>query len=158
MKLPTHVRYGVRALCDIAYNARGTATQVNSISERQDISPRYIEQIFQKLKKGGIVKSVRGPAGGYLLTRKPEDISIGDVIRAVDGQSIELVPCAGSKRGPRKPCLRQGTCAVSDIWSHATKILNDYFDSVTLADICGEMKAREIKADRHMPAAGRYEV
>jgi len=143
MKLPTYIRYGVRALCDIAYNSGGMVTRVRSISERQDISQRYIEQIFQKLKKGGIVRSVRGPDGGYYLTRKPGDISIGDVIRAIDGQDIQLVPCKGGGKRSRKACPRYGTCVVSDVWTGATLVLADYFNSISLGEICAETRRRE---------------
>lgn len=147
MKLTTDIRYGVRALCDIAYNSAGTVTQVRSISEREGIPPRYVEQIFQKLKKGGIIKSIRGPDGGYYLLRKPEDISIGDVIRAIDGQDIQLVPCKGGGKSSRKACAKYGKCAVSDVWTEGTRILVDYFNSVSLADICAEMRKREMKAE-----------
>ena len=145
MKLPTYIRYGVRALCDIAYNSGGMVTRIRSISERQGISQRYIEQIFQKLKRGGIVRSVRGPDGGYYLTRRPDDISIGDVIRALDGQDIQLVSCKGGGKRSKKACARYGTCVVSDVWTGATKILADYFSSVSLGEICAEMKNRELK-------------
>jgi Rrf2 family transcriptional regulator, iron-sulfur cluster assembly transcription factor len=143
VKLTTEIQYGLRSLCDIVYHGAGTVVQVNSISERQDISPRYIEQIFQKLKKGGIVKSVRGPAGGYFLTRRPEKISVGDIIRAVEGKSICLVDCKGGERG-RKPCDRLEKCVVSGIWDEASKILVDYFESVTLKQICEEARERGV--------------
>lgn len=144
MKITTQIQYGVRSLCDIAYNSAGSPAQVRSISERQGISPRYIEQIFQKLKKGGIIKSLRGPAGGYFLTRRPEDITVGDVIRAVDGKSIQLVACKGDKRGPRRACERLEKCVVSDIWGEASKKLMDYFDSVSLDQICEEARERGV--------------
>jgi Rrf2 family protein len=116
---------------------------VRCISERQGISPRYIEQIFQKLKKAGIIKSVRGPTGGYYLSRRPEEITIGDVVRAVDGKNIQLVFCSGEKRGP-KACDRYGKCVVSDVWSEASHRLMDYFDSVTINNICEEARERGI--------------
>jgi Rrf2 family transcriptional regulator, iron-sulfur cluster assembly transcription factor len=142
MKLTTQIRYGVRALCDIAYNSEGRPVQVKDISERQSISPRYIEQIFQKLRNGGVIRSTRGPAGGYLLVRRPERITVGDVIRAVDGQDISLVPCSGGKGGSGNACERFRKCVLSDVWSEASRRLMDYFDSVTLDSICVEAKAR----------------
>jgi Rrf2 family transcriptional regulator, iron-sulfur cluster assembly transcription factor len=143
VKLNTQIQYGVRSLCDIAYHGMGNPVQVRSISERQGISPRYIEQIFLKLRKGGVVKSLRGPTGGYLLARRPEEITVGDVIRAVDGKSIQLVNCRG-KQGSKKSCERLKICAVSDIWGEASKILTDYFDSVTLNQICKEARGRGV--------------
>ena len=92
MKLSTHSRYGVRAVFDIAYNSEGLEAQVRDISRRQGISPRYIEQIFQKLRKGGIVGSKRGPRGGYFLAKKPEEITIGEIVRITEG-NIDPVPC-----------------------------------------------------------------
>ena len=90
MKLSTQSRYGVRAIFDIAYNSEGLETQVKDISRRQGISPRYLEQIFQKLKKAGIVGSKRGPSGGYFLNKKPEDITVGEIVRITEG-SIDPV-------------------------------------------------------------------
>jgi Rrf2 family transcriptional regulator, iron-sulfur cluster assembly transcription factor len=142
VKLSTQIRYGVRSLCDIAYNSAGSPAQVRCISERQGISPRYIEQIFQKLKRGGIIRSVRGPTGGYYLARRPEEISVGDVIRAVDGKDVNLVFCGPDKRGRKKACDRYGKCVVSDVWAEASKRLMDYFDSVTINNVCQEAKER----------------
>lgn len=140
MKISTQIQYGVRALCDIAYNSTGSPSQVKAISERQGISARYIEQIFQKLRKAGIIRSIRGPAGGYFLSRGPGDITVGDIIRAVEGKSIQLVFCSGDGRTSRKACRRLEMCVVSGIWGEASKRLMDYFESVSLKDICDEAK------------------
>lgn len=142
MKLSTQIQYGVRALCDMVYYSTGSPAQVKYISQRQHISPRYIEQIFQRLKRGGIVKSLRGPLGGYYLTRKPEDITIGDVVRAVDGKSIQLVSCSGEKRRSKKMCEKFGKCVTADVWTEASTRLMDYFDSLTIKQLCEEAKAK----------------
>ncbi len=142
MKLNTQIRYGVRALCDIVYHSSGSPAQVKDISERQKISPRYIEQIFQRLKKGGVLRSVRGPSGGYFLTRKPEEITIGDVIRAIEGKNIQLVACSDTKKAKKKNCERYGKCVVSDVWEEASTRLMDYFDSVTINKICQEARTK----------------
>jgi Rrf2 family protein len=92
MRLSTQSRYGVRAIFDIAYNSEGLETQVKDISRRQRISPRYLEQIFQKLKKAGIVGSKRGPSGGYFLNKKSEEITVGDIVRITEGR-IDSVVC-----------------------------------------------------------------
>ena len=92
MRLSTQSRYGVRAIFDIAYHSEGLETQVKDISRRQGISARYLEQIFQKLRKGGIVGSKRGPAGGYFLSKKPEEITIGEIVRITEG-GINPVLC-----------------------------------------------------------------
>jgi Rrf2 family transcriptional regulator, iron-sulfur cluster assembly transcription factor len=144
VKLSTQIQYGVRALCDIVYYSTGSPAQVKYISQRQQISPRYIEQIFQRLKRGGIVKSIRGPLGGYYLTRKPEEITVGDVVRAVDGRSIQLVACSGEKSRSRKACERLGKCVTSDVWKEASGMLMDYFDSLTIKQLCEEAKTRGV--------------
>src|SRR5687768_10564131 len=85
VKLSNKGRYAVRALFDIAFYNDGRPTQVKDIAERQGIPPRFLEQIFQDLKRAGIVGSKRGPQGGYSLTRRPSQIRLGDVVRAVEG-------------------------------------------------------------------------
>jgi Rrf2 family transcriptional regulator, iron-sulfur cluster assembly transcription factor len=142
LKISTQIRYGVRALCDIAYHSAGSPTQVKAISERQGLPARYIEQIFQKLKRAGIIKSVRGPFGGYYLARAPEEIRVGDVIRAVEGKEIRLVFCEPEKKGSRKGCDRYDACVTRDIWDEASKILMNYFDSVTVDRLCKEARKK----------------
>jgi Rrf2 family transcriptional regulator, iron-sulfur cluster assembly transcription factor len=144
VKISTKIRYGVRALCDIVYSSTDMPSQIKRISARQGISARYLEQIFKKFKKAGIIKSVRGPFGGYLLLRKPEEISIGDIIRAIDGGDIELVFCSGHKKTSKKPCKRLGKCVVSDVWDGASKTLMDYFNSITINQICEQAKTRRV--------------
>jgi Rrf2 family protein len=136
MKINTQIRYGVRALCYIAYNSGHDPVQVRDISEREGISPRYIEQIFQKLKKAGIVKSVRGPYGGYYLARDPRDIKVGDVIRATEGGDFKLVFCDGLKKSSLKACERLDDCIVRETWEEGSKRLMAYFDSINIRDLC----------------------
>jgi Rrf2 family protein len=134
MKLSTQSRYGVRALFDIAYHSEGLDTQVKDISRRQGISPRYLEQIFQKLKRAGIITGKRGPSGGYSLNRKPEDITIGEIVRITEG-GIEPVLCLDPEDSTQ-PCDRLGECVTRLVWSEAGKRLKEYFDSVTIRDLC----------------------
>ena len=134
MRLSTQSRYGVRAIFDIAYHSEGLETQVKDISRRQGISQRYLEQIFQKLKKAGIVGSKRGPSGGYFLGKKPESISLGEVIRVTEG-GINPVRCINAGDS-RQPCERSAECVTKIVWNEAGKRLTDYFDSVTIGDLC----------------------
>ncbi len=143
MKISTQSRYGLRALFDIAYHSAGLSTQVKDISARQGISPRYIEQIFQKLKSAGLIKSIRGPAGGYYLTRKPDEIKVGDVIRATEGP-IDLVFCTGIKSSV-KGCERSEKCVVRSVWNEAATLLMNYFDSISLEDLCREARSKGIE-------------
>ncbi len=134
MRLSTQSRYGVRAVFDIAFHSEGLETQVKDISRREGISPRYIEQIFQKLKKGGIIGSKRGPAGGYFLNKKPEEITVGEIIKITEGD-INPVICENPK-DPSKSCERSGDCVTQIIWEGAGKRLKEYFDSITISDLC----------------------
>ena len=135
MKLTTQSRYGVRAIFDIAYNSEGLETQVKDISRRQAISPRYLEQIFQKLKRAGIVGSKRGPSGGYFLSKKPENITVGEIVRITEG-GIDPVLCLDPEDSAQ-PCDRLGECVTRLIWNEAGNRLKEYFDSVSIKDLCG---------------------
>ena len=136
MRLSTKSRYGLRALFDIAYHSKGVPAQIKTISQRQGITPRYLEQIFQKLKRAGIVKSIRGPKGGYYLARMPEEIAVGDIMRAME-ESIEPIFCAQPPKGRSRKCRRESKCAAQVVWTEAGRRLRDYLDSVTLAQMCG---------------------
>lgn len=139
MKLSTKSRYGLRALFDMAYHAGNLPAQIKDISRRQGISPRYLEQIFQDLKKAGLLKSKRGPQGGYILARKPQEITVREIVRAAEGE-MALVDCATETKARRKKCTYDNVCVTQKIWLEATRRLNEYFDSVTLKDLCEEGK------------------
>ncbi len=143
MKISTKTRYGVRAIFDLAYHSSGTSAQVKDISKRQNISQRYLEQIFHRLKKAGLVKSERGPKGGYILTRSPKEITIGDIYRAVD-KNFDLVPCKG-KEGSR--CEHLEECVTMPIWEKISKEVEKIFDSVTIEDLCNIATERNIPRD-----------
>ena len=136
MRLSTKSRYGVRALFDIAYHSAEAPAQIKAISQRQGITPRYLEQIFQKLKRAGIVKSIRGPRGGYYLARKPEEIAVGDIVRAME-ETIDPVFCARPVKGRSRKCRRESKCPAQVVWTEAGKRLGNYLDSVSLAQMCG---------------------
>jgi Rrf2 family protein len=145
MRLSTQSRYGVRAIFDIAYHSEGLETQVKDISRRQGISQRYLEQIFQKLKKAGIVGSKRGPSGGYFLIKTPESITIGEVIRITEGD-ITPVLCVNPEDS-HQPCERSKECVTQMVWDEAGKRLKEYFDSVTIKDLCKLAKEMGLKKD-----------
>ena len=145
MRLSTQSRYGVRAIFDIAYHSAGLETQVRDISRRQGISQRYLEQIFQKLRRAGIVGSKRGPSGGYFLGKKAEDITLAEVIRVTEG-NITPVLCVNPEDSTQ-PCERSGECVTQIVWNEAGKRLKDYFDSVTVKDLCELAKQMGIKKD-----------
>jgi Rrf2 family protein len=148
MKLSNKGRYAVRALFDIAFFNDGRPTQVKDIAERQSIPPRFLEQIFQDLKRAGIVGSKRGPQGGYSLTRRSAEIRLGDVIRALEGPIILGERDGGIRRaGPANDTRRVAESVFRDL---STRV-EACFDGLTIADICA--RAEEIGLKR--PASQR---
>jgi Rrf2 family protein len=148
VRLSTKSRYGLRALFDMAYNAGAEPIQIKDIARRQDISPRYLEQIFQAFKKAGILQSKKGPQGGYSLARQPERITVRDVIEAAEGDTL-LVSCtspaAASKR--KKICPLSGRCVTQTVWQEATALLDEYFQSVTLQTLCERAATMGLKRE-----------
>ena len=133
VKLSNKGRYAVRALFDIAYFNAGQPTQAKDIAERQGIPPRFLEQIFQDLKRAGIVGSKRGPQGGYSLAGEAYTIRLGDVIRALEGPLLlsEGVPSEGAEKG------EGGVVQVTEaVFRDLSQRVEACFDAVTLADIC----------------------
>ena len=136
MKLSTRGRYGVRAVFDMAYYGKGRPAQIRVIAERQEIPVRYLEQILNRLRRAGIVCTLRGPRGGYFLGKSPAKITVADVVRATEGQ-LSLVKC---KEVGRKDvqCHRAPKCVVRLVWEEAGRRLNDYLESVTIEKLCSE--------------------
>ena len=127
MKLSNKGRYGVRALFDIACHNDGGPTQIREIAEREVIPARFLEQIFQDLKKAGILASKRGPRGGYHLAREASQIRIGDVLRALEGPIIALVP--DDERQAKGPD------ATASIFRDLATSIERCFDEITLEDV-----------------------
>jgi Rrf2 family protein len=130
MKLSTRSRYGARILVDLARHTDQGPVQIGEISKRQDISVKYLEQLIRPLKQASMVTSVRGPKGGHLLAKKPEEISLGQIVRLFEGQS-ELVECIS------KPelCNMSDDCQVRLAWKDATRVLYEKLDSTSIADL-----------------------
>lgn len=154
MKLPTQIRYGTRALFYMAFHKGGGYTQTKEIAEKEEIPARYMEQIFQRFKKAGLVGSMRGPTGGYYLLRRPEEITVGDIVRAIIGSDLELVPC--SERRSKNTCRRREICVAAEIWEKASKLVMDYFNSLTLQDICE--KAKKMGLEREIEKRLIYHI
>ncbi len=134
MKISTRGRYGVRAIVDIAHHGRGKPEQIRKIAERQEIPPRYLEQIFQRLKRAGIVKTLRGAKGGYYLGKPPSQISVADVIQVTDGPLTPVLCRDHFKKDAL--CHRARSCAVKPMWDEAGRRMAEYLRSVTIADLC----------------------
>jgi Rrf2 family transcriptional regulator, iron-sulfur cluster assembly transcription factor len=130
MKLSTKSRYGTRILLELARHRGDGPLQVSEISRLQKIPAKYLEQLIRTLQKARLVKGVRGPKGGHVLTRKPEEISLGQVVRLFETQS-DLVECVSS---PNK-CERADACDVRNAWQAATQVLFEKLDAITIADL-----------------------
>jgi len=145
MKLSTQSRYGVRAIFDIAYNSPHSPAQIKDIYRRQRIPARYLEQIFQKLRKNGFLVSKRGPRGGYMLKKPPDQIKVGDIIRSVEGHSM-IVFCTEIE-GSRKKCTLYDKCVTKKVWQEGCNRLFGYFDSISIADLCKMAKEMGIRQE-----------
>lgn len=149
VKLSNKGRYAVRALFDIAFYNDGKPTQVKDIAERQGIPPRFLEQIFQDLKRANIVGSKRGPQGGYSLAKRAAEIRLGDVVRALEGP-IALADRAEPARRGKSPT--DGRAVTDAVFRDLSARIEACFDGVTIADICG--RAEELGL--HRPRGQRY--
>jgi len=135
VKLSTKGRYAVMALVDLASQSNGRPVALADIAERQEISLSYLEQLFAKLRRGGLVRSVRGPGGGYLLARSAEETRISDAILAVD-EPIRATRCkSGSAIGCRS---NKSRCLTHDLWEELGNQIHIFLSSVSLADVCGK--------------------
>ena len=132
MKLNSKSRYAVMALADIASFNKQNPISLRDISLRQNISLVYLEQIFSKLKKNNIVKSIRGTNGGYVLTKDPEQIKLSNIFSAVD-EKVKTLQC---KRESKKGCNGKLTkCITHNLWDDLEMHINDFFDKKNLGDI-----------------------
>lgn len=135
MRLTTKGRFAVTAMLDIALNETGRPVTLTTISERQDISLSYLEQLFSRLRKNGLVKSVRGPGGGYRMAIDPKSISVSDIIRAVDEQ-IDATQCGGNEN-----CQDDRRCMTHDLWAALNVKILEYLEGVSLAQLVASQKA-----------------
>ena len=130
MKLTTKIRYGTRLLIDLAQHQDKGAVQMSKISMRQNISVKYLEQLIRPLKQADLVTSTRGPKGGHVLARKPEEITLGEITRLFEGET-GLVDCISNPG----ECSMFDDCVVRHAWKKANKAFYDELDSITIADL-----------------------
>jgi len=131
MRLTTKGRYGVRAIVNLAAAAKTSPVSISRIAEEEELSPEFLEQIFFRLKKAGLIRSIRGPKGGFLLNRKPADISIKTVLDAV-GEPLFPAPCTDHGT---KACHRQAGCALSPVWQGFYDTIRSHLERISLKDI-----------------------
>jgi len=137
MRLTTKGRYAVTAMLDLALHARHEPVSLADISERQSISVSYLEQLFAKLRKGGLVQSVRGPGGGYQLAREGGTIFIAEIIDAVD-ESVDATRCGGAG-----DCQQGATCLTHELWSDLSAQLHTFLAGISLQEL---VDRREVQA------------
>ncbi len=131
MKISTKGRYALRLMLDLALHNTGEYVTIKSISARQEISDKYLEQIITQLSRAGFVKSIRGAQGGYRLAKAPEEYTVGAILRLIEGS---LAPVSCLEEGA-DPCLRSGQCATLDVWKQMYEAINNVVDNITLADL-----------------------
>lgn len=143
IKLSTKGRYGTRLMLNLAnhYSDGKEAIILKSVSDEEEISIRYLEQIIIPLKISKLVKSIRGAGGGYTLARKPSQIKLSEILHALEGTCC-LVDCVDDD----DYCDRIATCATHDVWKKASSLLHDYFDKTTLQDLMTQEKRKRTRA------------
>lgn len=131
MMISTKGRYALRMMLDMALNNTGEPVRIRDIAARQDISDKYLEQIVSILNKAGLVRSIRGPQGGYKLTKTPEQYTVGEILRLTEG-SLAPVSCLEDEINQ---CERQGNCVTVILWRKLNEAINGVVDHTTLADL-----------------------
>lgn len=143
LRLSTKGQYGVRAMFEIARSYNDRPMTIKEISERQDVSVAYLEQILNQLRKAGIINSVKGPGGGYVLSRGPDTVSIGEILRELEGP-VAITSCLDPKEG----CIRVEGCVTHLLWKSLGEKIESFLNSMTLKDLlkgATEHKGRFIK-------------
>ncbi len=132
MKLSTKGRYGLKAMFDLALNYGEGPIALNNIAERQSISVHYLEQLIATLRKAGLVRSVRGAQGGYMLGDRPENITVGDIIRVLEGP---IAPSDCVIQDEDSECSKADSCVTRTIWERIKVSIEDVVDSITLKNM-----------------------
>lgn len=132
MKISTKGRYGLRAMVDLAVHSANEHVSLNSIAERQDVSVSYLEQVFSVLRKAGLVKSIKGAQGGYILSQEPRNITVGMILRVLEGDLSIVDGNPGTKYDNMQYCIKK------NVWDKVNNSINQIVDSITLEDLIDE--------------------
>ncbi len=143
MRMSTKAQYAVRAMVNLNLHSDGSPVNLRDISVRESISLTYLEQLFVKLRRGQLVKSVRGPGGGYLLARPAKDIQVDEIIDSVE-ESLVPVSCMDQKHG----CVCDDQCVTHNVWHGLAERIRQFLASITLADLTAEAE-RKLKRENH---------
>lgn len=142
MKLSTRARYGLRALIDVGLYSETETVSIQSIANRQNISVSYLEQLMAKLKRAGLVESTRGACGGYRLARPVEEISVGDVLRVLEG-SLEAVECSGNEEN--SSCKGADLCVAKYVWKRINDSITEAVDTLMLGELIDESRKKQMQ-------------
>lgn len=135
MKISTKGRYGIRAMLDLTIHSNADKVALNSIAERQDISVNYLEQVFSTLRKAGLVKSIKGAQGGYILGHHPSKITVGEILRTLEGDLLIVGELEQTKDGTQN---NFESCIRTVVWNKIEESINQIVDSLTLEDLATE--------------------
>ena len=152
MRLTTKGRYAVTAMLDLALHSESGPVSLADISGRQEISLSYLEQLFAKLRRNELVKSVRGPGGGYRLGKPADQISVGMVIDAVD-ESIDATRCHGTGT-----CHGGHTCLTHSLWMDLSDRISGFLDGITLAELVANQEVQSVARHQRRSGAGRDSI
>lgn len=147
LKISTKGHYGVQAMFDLAQHYGQGPISLKSIAGRQDLSEHYLEQLIAVLRKAGLVKSVRGAQGGYILAREPADIKVGDIIRVLEGP-IAPVECV-NQEDPEQ-CLKAEFCITKNVWEKVKNSIEEVLDTISLADMCKDAEKAKMSRNFYM--------
>jgi Rrf2 family cysteine metabolism transcriptional repressor len=152
MRMSTRGRFGLRALLHLAENDNGAPVSVSALAGEMAVSADYLMQLFVKLRRAGLVKSVRGPRGGFKLSRAPAKITVGDIVRAVEGP-IGVSPCIApescyggrERRQADGPCPRKGYCAARMVWLQLSEEIENFLDKTDLGQVLTDAQRLQLR-------------
>ncbi len=149
MKLSTRGRYGLKAMVDLALAYGGGPVSTASLAAQQGVSEAYLEQLISALRKAGLVTSSRGAQGGYALSRPPEEINVGDILRVLEG-STTVIDCVGSER---VTCDNACSCSARPLWLRLQARINEVLSTTSLKDMADDYKTQTERAVEKQPPA-----
>ena len=126
-------------MLNIAMNGVGKTTSITDISRKEGLSVSYLEQLLNKLRREGLIESIRGPKGGYVLSREASDITVGDIVKVMEG-SLYTARCVTANSGDRAVCKKSNGCVPRLVWLKLAKSIGECLDSITLKELCSEAK------------------
>jgi Rrf2 family protein len=147
MKISTKGRYGTRFMLEVALHTTEKPITIKEAALNQSISEKYLEQIIPSLKKAGLIRSLRGAQGGYLLNHAPEDITIGTILRALEGPlaPVDCVLCIGKPDSSANYCSNMSECVTIDVWQKVYEAVKQVVDHITLADLVSNYYTKQKK-------------